>query len=126
MSGVVSKDPEHAWVVASWAYRYMAHLVLKHLDPGDAVARELAHAEGPGLLYLDLEKVSPRELERFRRALAAAYVDAAKAGPSSLRWGPEFFAGFMDRLRELLELFEVPVPSDASTPGNDTEPLRLS
>lgn len=125
MSGVVTKGHAQSWIVASWAYRYMAHLVLKHLDPEDTAAKELARAEETSFLYLDLEKASPAELERFRQALAAAFVDAAKAGPAALRWSPESFSGFMGRLRELLELFEVPLPPEASA-EDDTEPLRLS
>lgn len=115
MSGMVAKSSGEAWTVASWTYRHMVRLVLEHLDRNDPLVERLIEAERSGLLMLDLRSVSSSELERFRRALTAAYADAASAGPSSFGT-PEFYPGFMDRFRELLELLEVPVPSGASSP----------
>jgi hypothetical protein len=106
LSGVISKNEQEAWVVASWVFRHVARLVLPHLEATDKVAQELARAEVDDFLDINLLTLSAEDLGRFRIAIRAAYKDAERAGAQSFS-SPEFYGSFMDRFNDLLEMIGV-------------------
>jgi hypothetical protein len=104
MSGSIGFKDEQSWVAANWAYDHVMRLMRKHL-PEDCSARLLRlmdESDNP-LRHISLDELSPDEIGHFRESLMKAYEDAKFSGPESFA-SPEFYPGFMGRLKELLDL----------------------
>ena len=121
MSGLVSTGQgQVSWSVASWAYDHVMRLATRYILECEKGLLILMDPETNPLRRLFLDGLKPAQREIFRHAIESAYEDARVAGPESfaersitglicpLPWDPqfdpEFYAGFMDRCAELLQL----------------------
>ena len=106
MSGLIKSEEGEAWIAATWVFDNIMSLTRKHLDQTLSNLHSLLDSfldeEQNPLRYLDLGKLTLDERAGLRQALHAAYGDAASAGSESFS-SPEFYPGFMDRFRELIE-----------------------
>ncbi len=105
MSGVVHLNNELSWVVAGWTYRNVLEMTQRHLDeqPGSPLDEAIKAGTGERLLFIDLEKLSKEDIDRFSQATMLALKDAERAGPVSFK-SPEFYPGFIRRFHELVEM----------------------
>jgi hypothetical protein len=105
MSGAIIFDGQHSWTAASWVFRAVLddieHMVNLNELPG--LLRALASAREQGVDYLDLSELSLDDLNTLIKIFQNAYEDRERRGPSDFK-SPEFFDGYMDRFRDLLQI----------------------
>jgi hypothetical protein len=106
MAGLIRLNKEKTWSSAGWVFDHVLRLTREHLpEKGTSTITELMTKAEDGLGYMSLEKLSPAEVAVFFEALKKAYSEVQARGSQSLA-NPEFYAGFMEQFRELLEKVE--------------------
>ena len=105
MAGIIKLDKDHSWDVAGWVFDQVLRLTRKHLpkEGSSRILEQMAKAEG-GLSYLSLMELSSPEVSIFHDALKEAYREASVGGESFAN--PDFYAAFMERFRELLQMIQ--------------------
>jgi hypothetical protein len=105
MAGLIKIDEDRSWSAATWVF----DLILRRTRPlvttpsASKIVKLIDQALIQGLEYLPLTELSATELSLFREAVEKAYVEIEAKGSSSFS-EPSFYAGFMDRFKELVEM----------------------
>ena len=103
MAALIESKDGRIWSVASWVFDNIMRLTHKHVPEDFSKLRSLMHEEENPLRHIQLGDLSLSERAALTRALEMAYREAEEAGSQSFD-SPEFYSGFMDRFRELIEL----------------------
>jgi hypothetical protein len=103
MAGLIRLNKEQTWSAAGWVFDHVLRLTREHLpEKGSSTIRDLISKAETGLNYISLEKLSPAEVAIFFDALQKAYSEVQAGGSQSLA-NPEFYTGFIEQFKELLE-----------------------
>ncbi len=104
MAGLIIINERASWSVATWVWANVTRLMREHIskDEYPKFVSLLNEDENP-LLCLALDDLSEKERSVFWDALKKAYQQAKAAGPDSFH-SPEFYPGFIDRFKELLDM----------------------
>ena len=106
MSGLIKSEEGEAWIAATWVFDNIMSLTRKHLDQTLSNLHSLLDSfldeEQNPLRYLESGRLTLAERSALGQALHIAYRDAANAGSECFS-SPEFYPGFMERFRELIE-----------------------
>jgi hypothetical protein len=90
---------------AAWALDKLVRDVKPDLPAGSGLQAAFAHQEDTRLEWLNLENVDEAEMAAFGEVLRGYLGRLEDQGPASFA-SPEFFPGYVDNIRELLELVE--------------------
>ena len=115
MAGDIEVNDGRVWTAAGWVFRNVIADTLPHipLRGNENLLRALDAGFGEGKLeYVSLARVPPVEKRSFLKALERAY--AGREAEGAVAFGdPQFYPGYMERFRELIEM----VAADAA--GSD-------
>ncbi|MGH9969967.1 MAG: hypothetical protein ACREBG_19535 [Pyrinomonadaceae bacterium] len=104
MAGLIKLNKDQSWGAAGWVFDHVLRLTRKHLpEEGSSRVLKLIDDAATGLNYMSLEELSPPEMSIFHEALQRAYLEIESEGSSSFN-EPSFYAAFMERFKELLEM----------------------
>ena len=104
MAGAIRLNENEGWSVATWVFYHVLRVSCPYLpEEGSSRIVALIGEVKPGLNYLNLDGLSESELAIFRGALERGYQHMLGAGKQEFA-DPDFYPGFMDRFKELLDL----------------------
>ncbi len=94
-----------AWMPASWVFDNLLELVAKELQGDDPeLADDLLQGRTDvSVGFVDLGELDAKRFQAFQRAVDRAYDREAANGPQGYD-SPEYYEGFLERLRDLRKL----------------------
>lgn len=102
MAGIgMTKDKN--WFAAKWILLYLLKIVKNKFPKESALGIAIQAGLTDGTNWLNLEEVPIDQLKLFKTEVIFIYDDLKQKGASSLS-SPEFYAGLMKRLSELVDL----------------------
>jgi hypothetical protein len=102
---VIRMSTDVVWGSARWLQEALADDLRPQFPQGDAIVTAFDRAKLDGSHHVDMSEWAPSEKRRFAEAVRAALADRESRGPSSFA-SPEFFSGYVQKLRELIETVE--------------------
>jgi hypothetical protein len=112
MGGFIILTDGRACAPANWAYDEIVRSVAEELGAGgdDLLLKEwlrgqLCEVLGPGMGYVDVRELTPRNRQLFRDAANRAFKKSELVGP--IGWeNPSFFPAWLGIFRRLLEMWD--------------------
>lgn len=99
MAGTLELSETLCWMPAGWVYDNTLEGIANHID-GELKERILASLTDVNGGYLNLRRASVDDLRSLNAALQSFIDKIVSSGPSSMH-DPNFFDGFVQRLKEL-------------------------
>jgi hypothetical protein len=96
-------EPPGTWIVAGWVFRNALESIADQIAGESPTLAQRLRDATEGFEYLDLRGLAAEEFRSFHRGAVAARDKWLRAGPTSFH-DPSFFAGFIDRFADLIEL----------------------
>jgi hypothetical protein len=106
MAGDIKISESKTWMVAGWVFDNVIQDTLPYLpqDASQMLLNEIEKGLGEGkLAFVDLSRVPLSEKTIFLRALEKA-LEAREAKGSEVFNDPNFYLGYIERFRELIEI----------------------
>ena len=112
MSTLITLPDGRSWWAANWAYDAVIRRIADQLErlpyEGELASwlrRQTCEEMGPGIGYVDVRELTPRNQLLFRQAAQQAFRHAILEG--AVGWhDPSFFAGWLQGFRRLLRMWK--------------------
>jgi len=105
MAGLIMIGENESWSVATWVFSHVLRQTIPFIPPGNKrLVLELEQEMlDDRLHYVDLSHTTIAEKQMFLDALKRGLEQTTRDGADAFA-DPEFYPGFVDRFRELVDL----------------------
>lgn len=104
MSGTIIINQDDPWIAATWVYSYIMERTAEYIPPNSFPnLRLLMNEDENPMCLIVADKLSQEERKVFFDALRRAYDDILREDGKSFA-DREFYNGFLERYRELLNM----------------------
>jgi hypothetical protein len=120
MAGLIRVNENKAWSAAGWVYDHVLRQSVPYV-PADSrrLLSVLKNGMVEGLSHIDLSALSPTDKRIFLRALKEGFRHTEEGGSSAFA-EPEFYPGFIDRFKELIDMLSADLKeSDENVRNNN-------